>query len=223
MKKRLLKGLGIGFLLMLLCTPLFATRTPQAACLPDTLYQDNQALLRDAAQGMVRGVGQAAMQGTAGDYFLAAMIPYCEAGIALANDVARFSDDRDLARLAGEKSLGEELLLKRMQSLKRGSLTLATRLDRSSTRSFVRLMQEVGETTWQDIQPALSDPNPEHSFITVMVAYGEGAIDMAKVVLIFENDQEMRDIAQHVIGMHQADVKSMQSWLRNRQPGETCR
>jgi uncharacterized protein (DUF305 family) len=213
MKRILLGALGVGLPLMLACGPLLADKSSDGPGASTESYQENRALLKSTLDNMLFSTGRTGAKDRAGDYFVAAMIPYYEAGIRLAQNATRFSDDADLARISKEKSLVEKQLLGRMQRWEQTGLPCVTRLNVSSARSFVNLMEEVRETTWNDSASALSQGDLERSFLTVMIAYSEGAIDMAKVVLIFEADQELRSIARDAIGLHQTGVRFMQPLL----------
>lgn len=214
--KKILGAVGVVLPLVLFCTPVLADRTPEGQCTPATIYRENQVLLKDALEDMRFSTGKVAMKDTPGVYFIEAMIPYCEAGIRLARQAANFSGDADVTRMAMEKSVGETLLLERMQRWGQAHAPVE-QLNDSSARSFTNLMEEVRETTWDDMETALSDRDPERSFVTVMAAHGQGAVDMSKVLLIFEADQELRGIAENIIGLQQAGLMSMQSFLKKHQ------
>ena len=46
-----------------------------------------------------------------------------------------------------------------------------------------------------------------------MIAHHEGAIDMAKVVLAFGKDTEMKKLADDIIKAQEKEVAFMKSWL----------
>ena len=58
---------------------------------------------------------------------------------------------------------------------------------------------------------------PDAAFAQAMIAHHQGAIDMAKVILGFGADPEIRKLAQEVITAQQGEIAFLQQWLA-RQP-----
>jgi uncharacterized protein (DUF305 family) len=53
-------------------------------------------------------------------------------------------------------------------------------------------------------------------FVQGMIAHHRGAIDMAKTVLAFGKDPEVRKLAEEIIKAQQAEIAFMQNWLKQR-------
>ena len=48
-----------------------------------------------------------------------------------------------------------------------------------------------------------------------MIPLHQGAVDMAKVVLAFGKDAEVKKVAEEVIKTNEAEIATMQEWLKN--------
>lgn len=59
--------------------------------------------------------------------------------------------------------------------------------------------------------------NPDAAFAQAMIAHHQGAIDMARVILGFGSDPEIRKLAQEVITAQQGEIAFLQQWMA-RQP-----
>ena len=62
----------------------------------------------------------------------------------------------------------------------------------------------------------------EHDFVSMMVPHHQGAIDMAKALLLYTKDPELGNLAQGIITEQQNEINLMQAWLvryRARQAG----
>lgn len=55
---------------------------------------------------------------------------------------------------------------------------------------------------------------PEHDFMTMMIPHHQGAIDMAKALLLHTKDPELINLAQGIITEQQNEIRLMQAWLR---------
>jgi uncharacterized protein (DUF305 family) len=167
------------------------------------------------------GMEPAVMSDNAGEYFVSTMIPYHKTGIEISGRLCSVSHDRALAELTGSLASLDNSFMKEMERWKRRSTP--GRLTNNAKQSFLNLMYEVKDTTWEDMKPALSGPSEEESYVTVLIAHKQGAVDMAKVVLIFESDPEIRKLAGRIIAEQQAGIRAMQAWLPEGSSGRTIR
>jgi uncharacterized protein (DUF305 family) len=57
---------------------------------------------------------------------------------------------------------------------------------------------------------------PDRAFAQAMVAHHQGAVDMAKVILAFGQDPEIRKLAEEVIKAQEAEITFLLGWLAKR-------
>lgn len=58
--------------------------------------------------------------------------------------------------------------------------------------------------------------DPDRAFAMAMIAHHEGAIDMAKVILAFGSDPQIRSLAEQVIKAQEEEVAVLRRWLAER-------
>jgi uncharacterized protein (DUF305 family) len=63
--------------------------------------------------------------------------------------------------------------------------------------------------------------DPDSDFLRAMIPHHQGAIDMAKIVLLYGKDPRIRDLAQGVITEQDNEIRLMQTWLAPAAPAGT--
>jgi uncharacterized protein (DUF305 family) len=59
--------------------------------------------------------------------------------------------------------------------------------------------------------------NSDVDFVRLMIPHHQGAIDMAKIQLLYGKDPQMRRLAQEIITDQQLEIELMQRWLKQRE------
>jgi uncharacterized protein (DUF305 family) len=78
--------------------------------------------------------------------------------------------------------------------------------------------------TMQAMMRAMDVPmsgNPDRDFLAMMIPHHQGAVEMARLVLIHGRDPLTRQLAEEIVASQTAEIASMQARLRVLEAGET--
>lgn len=55
--------------------------------------------------------------------------------------------------------------------------------------------------------------DPDVDFVMAMIPHYEGSIDMARIALKYGKDPQVRQLAEHIVRDHQAELAAMLEWI----------
>jgi uncharacterized protein (DUF305 family) len=86
----------------------------------------------------------------------------------------------------------------------------------STEKTFDRLMADAMNVMHKGMHSAPYTGDPDRDFVTMMIPHHQGAIDMAKALLLYGKDPQTRRLAQEIITDQQSEIELMQLWLKQR-------
>jgi uncharacterized protein (DUF305 family) len=87
----------------------------------------------------------------------------------------------------------------------------------STAKPFSSLMGDAMAVMDDGMKRAPMDGVAEHDFVAMMIPHHQGAIDMAKAVLLYSKDPELQNLAQGIVTEQQNEIRIMQAWLQRYQ------
>ncbi len=87
----------------------------------------------------------------------------------------------------------------------------------STAKTFAQLMDDAMAVMDDGMRRAPMNGQSEHDFVTMMMPHHQGAVDMAKALLLNTSDPELRNLALGIIAEQQNEIKVMQAWLDRHQ------
>lgn len=93
----------------------------------------------------------------------------------------------------------------------------------STAKPFAALMDDAMAVMDDGMKRAPMNGMPEHDFMTMMIPHHQGAINMAKAMLLNTKDPELRNLAQGIITEQQNEIRVMQAWLQRHRSQQVAR
>lgn len=108
-------------------------------------------------------------------------------------------------------------------------MAMAQAVEAGGTSQPIAAPSTSGEPAWVEAYQAANrrmhsgmdiefSDDADVDFARGMIAHHAGAIDMARVVLEFGDDPELKQLAEDVIEAQEGEVQFLQTWLGERQP-----
>ena len=89
-----------------------------------------------------------------------------------------------------------------------------TKFVASTEKTFDQLMTDAMNVMHKGMHSAGYTGEPDRDFVVMMIPHHQGAIDMAKALLLYGKDPQMRRLAQEIITDQQSEIELMQLWLK---------
>jgi len=145
---------------------------------------------------------------TAGDYFLLQMIPHHEGALDMATYEISHGKNFELKQLAKNIYIEQ----KNEIQLMRIWLTSAS-ADISTSSSYQKEMDDTMMSMMAAMPGDQSLDNSDRSFARVMIPHHQAAIDMARVLLKYDENQVLRAYATQLISNQKNEIEQMQDIL----------
>ena len=84
----------------------------------------------------------------------------------------------------------------------------------STERTFDQLMTDAMNVMHRGMHGGPYTGEPDRDFVVMMIPHHQGAIDMAKVLLLYGKDEQLKRLAQEIITDQQSEIQLMQLWLK---------
>ena len=84
----------------------------------------------------------------------------------------------------------------------------------STEKTFDQLMADAMNVMHRGMHSGPYTGEPDRDFVVMMIPHHQGAIDMAKALLLYGKDPQMRRLAQEIIADQQSEIQLMQLWLK---------
>jgi uncharacterized protein (DUF305 family) len=148
--------------------------------------------------------------GNADADFVRGMIPHHQGAVDVAEIVLKFGKDDEVKKLATDIIAAQKVEIVQMQAWlqKNGSVAAGPR-----AAKIVEAYEDINTEMHKEMNVSLTG-KADLDFMSGMIPHHEGAVEMAKVLLRYGNDTELRKLAEDVVRSQSAEIVMMIGWLR---------
>ncbi len=148
--------------------------------------------------------------GNADADFTRGMIPHHQGAVDMAEIVLKFGKDDEIKKLATDIIAAQKTEIAQMQAWLQKNATAAAG---PKAADIIEAYEDINAEMHKEMGIALTG-NADVDFISGMIPHHEGAVEMAKVLLRYGNDAELRKLAEDVVRSQSAEIVMMIGWLR---------
>jgi len=89
----------------------------------------------------------------------------------------------------------------------------------STAKPFAALMDDAMAIMDDGMRRAPMNGQSEHDFMTMMIPHHQGAVDMAKAMLLYTKDPKVINLSLGIITEQQNEIRVMKAWLEQHPNG----
>jgi uncharacterized protein (DUF305 family) len=149
--------------------------------------------------------------GNADADFVRGTIPHHQSAVDVAEIVLKFGKDDEVRKFATGIIAAQKTEIAQMQVWlqKNGNTPSGPK-----AREVIAAYEEINAAMHKDMDIEVTS-KPDVDFMAGMIPHHEGAVEMAKVLLRYGSDAELRKLAEDVVRSQSAEIVMMIGWLRS--------
>lgn len=162
---------------------------------------------------MMKAMNTAPNTGNVNLDFVLEMIPHHEGGINMAKAIVKYGSNPNVKKIAENIIKSQEAQIPIMQELKT-KFEKEPLSDKKDSEKYLKTYNSVKDKMFKEMQGVKVTDNVDANFLQQMIYHHEGAIGMAKDILKFTKDPELKKLAENIITTQSKGVSEMRALLK---------
>ncbi|WLF68927.1 DUF305 domain-containing protein [Clostridium septicum] len=209
----------ILFTLFLFTTLLISNVAPQHyvyAQAPSSISEESQDY-SNAYTGifnkMKEGMNAAANTGNVNLDFVIEMTPHHEGGIAMAKAIIKYGNNEDVKKIAQNIVTSQEAQLPVMQKLK-VEFEKESPSTKEDSENYIKTYDKIKSKMFKEMENVPLTGSADEIFLRQMIYHHEGAIAMAKSILKYTKNPQLKGLAENIVTTQSQGVNEMKQLLK---------
>ena len=145
--------------------------------------------------------------------FVLEMIPHHEGGINMAKAIVKYGSNPEVKKIAENIITSQESQIPIMQQLK-AKFEKEKPSSKADSEKYLEEYNKVNDKMFKAMQGVEITNNVDANFLQEMIYHHEGAIGMAKDILKYTKDPELRKLAENIVTTQSKGVEEMTALLK---------
>lgn len=162
---------------------------------------------------MKKAINAAANTGNVNLDFVLEMIPHHEGGINMAKAIVKYGSNPEVKKIAENIITSQSAQIPIMQELKI-KFEKEKPSSKADSEKYIKEYDKVKNSMFRKMQDVEITDNVDVNFLQEMIYHHEGAIGMAKNILKYTKDPELKKLAENIISTQSKGVEEMRALLK---------
>ncbi|WP_291650183.1 DUF305 domain-containing protein [Clostridium sp.] len=162
---------------------------------------------------MMKSMNAAPNTGNVNLDFVLEMIPHHEGGINMAKAIVKYGSNPEVKKIAENIITSQEAQIPIMQQLK-DKFEKEKPSSKADSEKYLAEYNKIKDKMFKEMQGVEITDNVDANFLQEMIYHHEGAIGMAKDILKYTKDPELRRLAENIVTTQSKGVEEMKSLLK---------
>ena len=145
--------------------------------------------------------------------FVLEMIPHHEGGINMAKAIVKYGSNPEVKKIAENIITSQEAQIPIMKQLK-AKFEKEKPSSKADSEEYLEEYNKVKDKMFKEMQGVEITNNVDANFLQEMIYHHEGAIGMAKDILKYTKDPELRKLAENIVTTQSKGVEEMKALLK---------
>ena len=162
---------------------------------------------------MMKAMNAAPNTGNVNLDFVLEMIPHHEGGINMAKAIVKYGSNPEVKKIAENIITSQEAQIPIMKQLK-AKFEKEKPSSKADSEEYLEEYNKVKDKMFKEMQGVEITNNIDANFLQEMIYHHEGAIGMAKDILKYTKDPELRKLAENIVTTQSKGVEEMKALLK---------
>ena len=162
---------------------------------------------------MMKAMNAAPNTGNVNLDFVLEMIPHHEGGINMAKAIVKYGSNPEVKKIAENIITSQEAQVPIMKQLK-AKFEKEKPSSKADSEEYLEEYNKVKDKMFKEMQGVEITNNVDANFLQEMIYHHEGAIGMAKDILKYTKDPELRKLAENIVTTQSKGVEEMKALLK---------